>query len=32
MTNSELEWLATELLILAIAAYVFVKLLPLLSP
>jgi len=31
MTSSELKWWATELLILTIVAYMFVKLLPLLS-
>ena len=32
MINSELKWWATELLLLAAAAIVFVKLLPLLAP
>ena len=32
MTNAELEWWAEQLLIMVIAACVFVKLLPLLSP
>ncbi len=32
MTNSELEWWATELLILLIAAIIFINLLPQLAP
>lgn len=32
MTNSELKWWAIELLIVVIAACVFIKLLPLLAP
>jgi hypothetical protein len=32
MTNNELKWWAVEVLLLIIAAIVFVKLLPLLAP